>query len=66
MNRYGFVIKLEGAVMANNEKEAHEKINLHLNDLGEVGNGLHFGTDIRANVEQHKRCQKNYKIMNWG
>jgi len=33
---YNFVIKLEGAVMANNEKEAHEKINLHLNDLGEV------------------------------
>ena len=36
MKKYGFVIKLEGAVMANNEKEAHEKINLHLDDLGEV------------------------------
>ena len=36
MKKYPFVIKLEGAVMANNEKEAHEKINLHLNDLGEV------------------------------
>ena len=36
LNNYNFVIKLAGSVMANNEKEAHEKINLHLNDLGEV------------------------------
>ncbi|CAB4185414.1 hypothetical protein UFOVP1119_46 [uncultured Caudovirales phage] len=36
MKKYPFVIRLEGAVMANSEKEAHEKINLHLNDLGDV------------------------------
>ena len=36
MKDYAFVIKLAGSVSANNEKEAHEKINLHLNDLGEV------------------------------
>ena len=36
MKDYAFVIKLAGSVSANNEKEAHEKINLHLNHLGEV------------------------------
>ena len=36
MKDYAFVIKLSGSVSAKNEKEAHEKINLHLNDLGEV------------------------------
>ena len=36
MKYYNFVIKLAGSVGAENEKEAHEKINLHLNDLGEV------------------------------
>jgi hypothetical protein len=36
MRDYAFVIKLAGSVSANNEKEAHEKINLHLDDLGEV------------------------------
>jgi hypothetical protein len=36
MKDYAFVIKLAGSVSANNEKEAHEKINLHLDDLGEV------------------------------
>jgi hypothetical protein len=36
LNSYNFVIKLAGCVLANNEKEAHEKINLHLNDLGDV------------------------------
>ena len=33
---YNFVIKLAGSVGAENEKEAHEKINLHLDDLGNV------------------------------
>ena len=36
LNKYGFVIKLEGAVMANNEKEANEKINAHLDELGQI------------------------------
>jgi hypothetical protein len=36
MKDYAFVIKLAGSVSANNEKEAHEKINLHLDDLGAV------------------------------
>ena len=33
---YNFVIKLAGSVGAKNEAEAHKKINLHLNDLGDV------------------------------
>ena len=36
MNKYSFVIRLEGAVMANNEKEANEKINAHLDELGQI------------------------------
>jgi hypothetical protein len=36
MRSYDFVIKLAGSVSANNEEEAHEKINLHLDDLGAV------------------------------
>ena len=36
MRDYAFVIKLAGSVSANNEKEAHNKINAHLDDLGEV------------------------------
>jgi hypothetical protein len=36
MNNYQFVIKLAGSVLAKNEAEAHNKINLHLNDLGDV------------------------------
>jgi len=36
LNNYNFVIKLAGSVLANNEKEAHAKINAHLDDLGEV------------------------------
>jgi hypothetical protein len=36
MKYYKFVIKLAGAVGAENEAEAHKKINLHLNDLGDV------------------------------
>jgi hypothetical protein len=36
MRSYDFVIKLSGSVMANNEKEAHNKINSHLDDLGAV------------------------------
>ena len=36
MKDYAFVIKLSGSVSAKNEKEAHKKINLHLDDLGEV------------------------------
>ena len=36
MKDYAFVIKLSGSVSAKNETEAHEKINLHLDDLGEV------------------------------
>ena len=36
MKDYAFVIKLAGSVSANNEKEAHEKINAHLDDLGDV------------------------------
>jgi hypothetical protein len=33
---YRFIIKLEGSVMAKNEKEANAKINGHLDDLGEI------------------------------
>ena len=33
---YAFVIKLAGSVSAKNEKEANDKINGHLDDLGEV------------------------------
>lgn len=33
---YPFIIKLEGSVMAKNEKEANAKINGHLDDLGEI------------------------------
>jgi hypothetical protein len=33
---YNFVIKLAGSVYARNEEEANEKINLHLDDLGQV------------------------------
>ena len=33
---YNFVIKLHGAVGANDEKEAIDKINSHLDDLGQV------------------------------
>ena len=36
MRDYAFVIKLAGSVSANNEKEAHNKINAHLDDLGRV------------------------------
>jgi hypothetical protein len=33
---YKFVIKLHGAVGANSEQEATDKINAHLDDLGDV------------------------------
>ena len=36
MKYYNFVIKLAGSVYARNEEEANEKINLHLDDLGQV------------------------------
>ena len=36
MKYYNFVIRLHGAVGANDEKEAIDKINAHLDDLGEV------------------------------
>jgi hypothetical protein len=36
MKNYNFVIKLAGSVYARNEEEANEKINLHLDDLGQV------------------------------
>jgi hypothetical protein len=36
MKDYAFVIKLAGSVSAKNEKEAHAKINAHLDDLGAV------------------------------
>ena len=36
MKHYNFVIKLAGSVYARNEEEANEKINLHLDDLGQV------------------------------
>ena len=36
MKYYNFVIKLHGAVGANSEEEAVEKINGHLDDLGQV------------------------------
>jgi hypothetical protein len=36
LNSYNFVIKLAGSVLAKNEKEAHAKINAHLDDLGDV------------------------------
>lgn len=33
---YAFVIKLAGSVSAKNEKEAWNKINSHVDDLGDV------------------------------
>jgi hypothetical protein len=36
MRSYDFVIKLAGSVMANNEQEAWDKINSHVDDLGNV------------------------------
>jgi hypothetical protein len=36
MRKYEFAIKLEGAVMANSEQEAWDKINSHVDDLGNV------------------------------
>ena len=36
MAYYNFVIKLHGAVGANSEEEAVEKINAQLDDLGQV------------------------------
>jgi hypothetical protein len=33
---YAFVIKLAGSVYAKNEKEAWNKINSHVDDLGDV------------------------------
>jgi hypothetical protein len=36
LNNYNFVIKLHGSVSANSEKQAHKKINAHLDDLGDV------------------------------
>ena len=36
MKHYNFVIKLHGAVGANSEQEAIDKINGHLDDLGQV------------------------------
>ena len=36
MKNYAFVIKLAGSVSANNEQEANDKINAHLDDLGKV------------------------------
>jgi len=36
MKNYAFVIKLAGSVSANNEQEAWDKINSHVDDLGNV------------------------------
>ena len=36
MTYYNFVIKLHGAVGAENEQEAWDKINSHIDDLGNV------------------------------
>jgi len=36
MKKYKFVIKLHGAVDANSEQEAIDKINGHLDDIGDV------------------------------
>ena len=36
MKDYAFVIKLAGSVSANNEQEAWDKINSHVDDLGNV------------------------------
>jgi hypothetical protein len=36
MRSYDFVIKLAGSVSANNEQEAWDKINSHVDDLGAV------------------------------
>ena len=36
MKDYNFVIKLAGSVSAKNEQEANDKINAHLDDLGQV------------------------------
>jgi hypothetical protein len=36
MRYYHFVIKLAGSVSAENEQEANDKINAHLDDLGQV------------------------------
>ena len=36
MKDYAFVIKLAGSVSANSEQEAWDKINSHVDDLGDV------------------------------
>jgi hypothetical protein len=36
MKDYAFVIKLAGSVSANSEQEAWDKINSHIDDLGDV------------------------------
>lgn len=41
MKDYAFVIKLAGSVSAKNEKEANEKINAHLDDLGDVDSSMY-------------------------
>lgn len=38
---YAFVIKLAGSVSAENEAEANEKINAHLDDLGAIDSAKH-------------------------
>ena len=39
MKEYNFVVRLSGVVSAENAKEAEEKVNKHLDDLGAVESG---------------------------
>ena len=41
MKNFDFVIKLAGSVSAKNAKEAEEKLNAHLDDLGQVDSLKH-------------------------
>jgi len=41
MQDYEFVIKLNGVVSAESEKDAVEKINAHLDDLGKIESKQH-------------------------
>ena len=58
MKYYNFVIKLAGSVSAENEQEANDKINAHLDDLGNVESAqydLHW-PDVSWDME-YELCQ---------
>ena len=59
MTYYNFVIKLHGAVGAENEAEAIAKINGHLDDLGEVESLIKYDLgwpDVSWDME-YELCQ---------